>query len=208
MLNYASLKRISGGHAMSNQQAGTPGEIALEPFREWLERQAHAAQERGVNDTTKKSREWNMAAGLLLAGVLMEYDRRASLAAPPATPEREDQLTIRQLQRINTIRAARWHADGLAEWTPMEWAGAMAGEAGEAVNAAKKLRRLEKPGTKNPDSRGVFTAEEYKLQIGKEAADTVIYAALLCERIGIELQESIQQVFNAKSEECGFPERL
>lgn len=146
----------------------------------------------------------------------------APVYVPPGAPAG---FSIRHLQQVNTTRAARWHADGLDEWTPMEWAGAMSGEAGEvagallaalhflkhageASNAAKKLRRVEKPGTLNPDSRGTFTADEYRQQIAKEAADTVIYAALLCERVGIDLQDTIRQVFNAKSAECGFPERL
>ena len=52
-------------------------------------------------------------------------------------------LTIRELQKISEKRTKRWHPGGLEEWSPLEWAGAMAGEAGEACNAAKKLKRLE-----------------------------------------------------------------
>ena len=52
-------------------------------------------------------------------------------------------MNINDLLQINTQRAARWHNGDIAEWSPLEWAGAMAGEAGEAANAAKKLKRLE-----------------------------------------------------------------
>ena len=52
-------------------------------------------------------------------------------------------MRLNELQQLNVSRAQRWHPGGLAEWSALEWAGAMAGEAGEACNAAKKLKRIE-----------------------------------------------------------------
>lgn len=47
-----------------------------ESFREWLWRQAETAQRRADTDPSKKSRDDNFNASLLLFGVLQEYDRR------------------------------------------------------------------------------------------------------------------------------------
>ena len=115
-------------------------------------------------------------------------------------------ITIRKLQVINAGRAQRWH-DGADPWGPMEWGCAIAGEVGEACNLAKKLQRQES-GMKNPDSRGKFTDEEYRKMIGKELADAVIYAVLFADCVGIDLQDAVREVFNAKSIENDFPERL
>jgi hypothetical protein len=52
-------------------------------------------------------------------------------------------IAINDLYVVNICRANRWHPHGLEEWTALEWAGAMTGEAGEAANAAKKLKRME-----------------------------------------------------------------
>ncbi len=66
-----------------------------------------------------------------------------ALTRQPWTPL-DGSLTIRFLQYINAKRAWRWHQNGgIKSWSALEWAGAMAGEAGEACNAAKKLKRIE-----------------------------------------------------------------
>lgn len=92
----------------------------------------------------------------------------------------------------------------------MEWAGAMAGEAGEACNAAKKLKRIE-DGIQNinlEDGRSLTNLTEAQQKVAKEVADSVVYGDLLCQRVGMSLEEAIRLVFNQKSEEYGFPERL
>lgn len=126
-----------------------------------------------------------------------------------------DFLTFRQLMEVNLSRVARWHS--LRDWTPLEWAGAMCGEAGEAANFAKKLRRVEAEMANN-DKRmfGLVVPKEQLVQVYregvlKEYADTVIYGVLLCGRVGAtpeQVEKAIRDVFNAKSEEYGFPERL
>lgn len=141
------------------------------------------------------------------------------MTAPAATS-----LTLEQLTAINAARCARWHganwrfADrdrtashlGLAasdEWSGADWANAMQGEAGEAGNVVKKLRRLELglPGNRTPED------DDRATLIGKleaELADTLIYLDLLASYYGISLAAALTAKFNRVSEELGMPERL
>lgn len=118
-------------------------------------------------------------------------------------------LTIHNLVEQSISRANRWHNGDLKEWSALEWAGAMAGEAGEAANAAKKLKRLE-DGIKsiNEGHRQLANVNQAKQSVGKEVADTILYAVLLAARCGVDLESVLIEVFNKKSEEYGFPERL
>jgi hypothetical protein len=81
------------------------------------------------------------------------------------------ELSFEDLRRANTRRMPDFDAaypDGagsMAHWTPLEWAGAACGEAGELANKCKKLRR----GQPIPLN-----------EIGDEVADVVIYLDLLC----------------------------
>lgn len=115
-----------------------------------------------------------------------------------------DGLTFNDVQRANESRAKRWHPGGLGDWSALEWAGAMCGEAGEAANVAKKLRRIE-DGIVGQDPAD---AEKLRQQLGHEIADVVIYAFLLAAREGINLGDAVREKFNAVSERHGFPERL
>lgn len=119
-------------------------------------------------------------------------------------------MEINDLLKMTLIRANRWHNGGIKEWSALEWAGAMAGEAGEAANAAKKLKRLEGSfRTINEEGRHYETTQAASLAVAKEVADTIIYGLLLMARVGIDDPESvIREVFNKKSEEYGFPERI
>lgn len=118
-------------------------------------------------------------------------------------------LTFEQLVEQNVSRANRWHKGGLSEWSALEWAGAMCGEAGECANAAKKLKRLE-DGIKsiNLADRDLRTEHDAHLAVAKEAADTIIYALLVMARVGIDPECIIRDVFNRKSDEYSFPERI
>jgi NTP pyrophosphatase (non-canonical NTP hydrolase) len=121
-------------------------------------------------------------------------------------------LTLRRLQQTNMKRAQRWHTGpkGSAEWSPLEWAGAMCGEAGEAANFAKKLKRIADKIT-NLDKRtpkNKRNMEYYRRQIGKEVADTIIYGVILAAEVHCDIERTVRDVFNKKSRECGFPERL
>lgn len=116
-------------------------------------------------------------------------------------------MDIASFQRINAQRGQRWHQGDLSQWSPLEWAGAMCGEAGEAANAAKKLRRLALD-LPNREA-GIPQADITKLedQVAKECADTIIYALLLMSVVGRDAAQTIAEVFDQKSIEYGFPER-
>lgn len=120
-------------------------------------------------------------------------------------------LTLEALQTMNTRRAMRWHKAGLEEWSPLEWAGAMCGEAGEAANAAKKLKRLTS-GMRNINTEegreALDTIAKAKLKVAWECADTIIYGVLLMAEMGMDADEMVREVFNTKSEEYGYPERI
>ena len=74
------------------------------------------------------------------------------------------------------------------EWSPTDWATAMAGECGEACNLIKKLPRGDDIKTED---------------IADEIADMVTYADLLCERLGISLSDAIVRKFNKVSYKTG-----
>lgn len=119
-------------------------------------------------------------------------------------------MTLDDIYKTNLSRVVRWHPAGLHEWSALEWAGAMAGEAGEACNAAKKLKRIES-GAKNINepSRSLTDLRVAREQVAKEVADTIIYGLLLMAAVGVkDPSQVVREVFNKKSEEYGFPERL
>lgn len=160
--------------------------------------------------------------GMLKMGVTA-FDKRvviallaesAALILRAEQAEQERGLTFAEICRVSLSRANRWHPGGIEEWSPMEWAGAMAGEAGETCNAAKKLKRVETQiahhdnrvfGTSAPTDE---QAEAYRVQVAKEAADTILYAVLVMQRVGANPSAVLMDVFNKKSEEYNFPERL
>lgn len=138
-------------------------------------------------------------------------------------------MTVNEILATSVARSNRWHPGGLTDWSALEWAGATAGEAGEAceavlmlaalrmahkagesANAAKKIQRIES-GIKNINvgERSLTDLDKAKRVVCKEAADTILYAIILMARAGETDAESvIRGVFNQKSEEYGFPERL
>lgn len=119
-----------------------------------------------------------------------------------------DGLTFAELRRANGVRARHWHGRfpdySLGGWTGADWSNAMCGEAGEAANVVKKLRRAE------TNVRGRTDASEDQLveKLGDELADTVIYADLLAQFYGLTLGECVRAKFDAVSEREGLPERL
>ena len=115
-------------------------------------------------------------------------------------------LCFERLRIINKQRAGRWHKGGLDEWSVNDWLAAFGGEAGEALNAGKKHRRILSGLQQHGDvPAGLDDAEE---RIMEELADTVIYADLCASRLGKNLGEAIIRKFNAISEREGFPERI
>lgn len=100
----------------------------------------------------------------------------------------------------NISRNAKWNND---KWSRSDWFQAILGELGEAANKSKKIRRYELNQVGNKQ-----TLEELVESMSEELADTYIYLDLLCYYENINIEKYIKQVFNRKSEELGFPERL
>jgi len=116
-------------------------------------------------------------------------------------------LDLDKFQTTNAIRGRRWHQGDLTQWSLLEWAGAMCGEAGEAANAAKKLRRLdlELPNKEAGIPKADMDALREKL--ADEVGDTIIYGLLILSVLYVSASQVIARVFDRKSIEYGFPER-
>ena len=91
----------------------------------------------------------------------------------------------------------------LGSWSLSDWMTAVLGELGEAANVAKKLNRVRDgiPGNKE-------TEAELREKFARELADTFIYLDLMAQAAGIDLPATVREVFNAKSEQIGYPHRL
>lgn len=97
------------------------------------------------------------------------------------------ELSFNELSFVNSKRCeASFHP--IDQWSPTDWACALAGETGEACNLIKKLHRGED-----------INIEE----IGKELADVVIYADLLATRLGLNLGDCVKEKFNEVSDRVG-----
>jgi NTP pyrophosphatase (non-canonical NTP hydrolase) len=108
-------------------------------------------------------------------------------------------LTFDRLRERNVARCEDVFHPLLA-WSPTDWATAFAGEAGEACNVVKKLRRLDGADKTQdtPENR-----ERLRDQIATELADAVIYADLLAARIGRSLGDAVTAKFNEVSAKRG-----
>jgi NTP pyrophosphatase (non-canonical NTP hydrolase) len=124
----------------------------------------------------------------------------------PFRPPVTGTLTFQKLSFINKERCedAFFPVD---EWSPTDWGCAFAGEAGEACNILKKLKRLESKrnisnsGTPEIRKRLIFNALD-------ELADTIIYADLIATRLGMSLEEAIIRKFNEVSDREGSSIKL
>lgn len=135
-------------------------------------------------------------------------DRAETLTLAIAAEKLYGALIVGDVQAINVQRAQRWHSGNFHEWSGLEWAGALCGEAGEAANICKKLRRIESRIDGNAWSDRPMDGAQLVRALAGECADVFLYLTLLASRYGIDLSQAIRDKFNAKSEEMGFPERL
>jgi len=113
-------------------------------------------------------------------------------------------LTFEEVHAANTARCVRWHEDSQA-WTGADWATALGGECGEALNVVKKIRRLEcglGPGPNDPPPGALGE------MLIEELADVYLYLDLLAWHYGVDLPSAIVAKFNRVSARQGFPERL
>jgi NTP pyrophosphatase (non-canonical NTP hydrolase) len=114
-------------------------------------------------------------------------------------------LTFERVAEACASRSLKWHDTPEKQWSALELAGAMCGEAGEAANVAKKLKRLDVGMTQNRTKK---SREGLVYGLGKEIADTFIYGFSLARKENIDVAACIVRVFNEVSEAEGFPERL
>lgn len=112
--------------------------------------------------------------------------------------------SLKQLREQNVSRAKRWHSDA-DPWSLADWSNAMCGETGEAANIVKKIRRNE---TSIGSSYNTPKTKELIPKLAEELADIVIYADLLADQAGINLENAIIDKFNKVSKAQNFPERL
>lgn len=113
-------------------------------------------------------------------------------------------LSLSDIVEINMQRCEEWHK-GDEPWTPERWITAIAGEFGEMANITKKLFRAR------DGSVGILNGqsiEELEKEEAKEWADTMLYMLLFAGYKGFDPEEAIRTVFNAKSEQLGFSQRL
>lgn len=142
------------------------------------------------------------------------------------------ELSFEELRDANVSRCeASFHE--LDAWSPTDWACALGGEVGEALNMVKKLRRQsdadapynktiarghsmsDAPCSTCGDLDGCHLparlrdeAAALNENIGKELADVVIYADLLAARLGISLGDAVRKKFNEVSERVGSDVRI
>lgn len=87
--------------------------------------------------------------------------------------------TFDALRPVSMSRVVRWHPGGVTDWTRNQWAVAVIGELGEAMNIVKKLNRDADGIVGNTVSRA-----ELIMSLGEELADVLIYLDLHAYRIG------------------------
>lgn len=116
-----------------------------------------------------------------------------------------DGLSFAQFSAANRERCE--HPKGfnhpLVGWSLSDWMTATMGELGEAANVAKKLNRVRDgvPGNKQ-------SPEELRQMFKREIGDVFVYLDLMAQREGFTLEEAALEVFNAKSAEIGYPNKL
>jgi hypothetical protein len=142
-------------------------------------------------------------------GELDEYSIAGKTQEKTMTEE-TGSMTMAHVSKINLERCKVWHVDGIREWSALEWAGAMCGEAGEAANIAKKLKRLDEghAGKNRGESWKSLTPAVLQRGYAKEIGDTYLYLDLMAQREGLTLEECVRHAFNVTSEKEGLPQRL
>lgn len=113
-------------------------------------------------------------------------------------------LQFREFMNANVSRMQRWHGEN-DPWVLSDWSNALAGEAGEACNVVKKIRRID---TGIGAKRVKKTRNELLMDLGEELADVLHYVFLTANHAGLDLEKFVIEKFNKVSEAEGFPERL
>ena len=116
----------------------------------------------------------------------------------PREPLPKNSVTFEQLRVANAERTTHFknnlgELSDCSDWTLSDWMTAFAGEAGEACDEAKKIRRGD---YKNDPALG-------KANLLKELADTVVYADHVARYLGFPLGIAIREKFNEVSNRIG-----
>lgn len=107
------------------------------------------------------------------------------------------QNVLEKLRLANNERAKEWNK---GEPAPISFAFMeLAGEAGEACNAGKKLARHE---------MGWVGGSPDTTNLQEELADVIICVDLIAKEYNIDLWEAIRSKFNKTSEKHNFTTRL
>jgi hypothetical protein len=122
-------------------------------------------------------------------------------------------VDLQHISKVNRERANRWHNDfpyNEDGWSLADWSNAMQGEAGEAGNVVKKIRRVQ-TGLRQAEQNGLSDGEmlnDLRAKLATEIGDTFVYLDLLAQAAGLNLNRCVIQTFNRVSKREGFPERL
>lgn len=137
----------------------------------------------------------------------LEYCKRAAPHWFDSVMSRQSSLTIKELVEKNIKRCmdGKGFNHELNEWSIAEWTNAAAGEMGEACNIAKKMIRL-RDDIKGNDPK--LTRNDLKKKLAQELSDTIIYIVLTAASEDIDLEKSIIDTFNNKSDEIGSDIKL
>lgn len=107
---------------------------------------------------------------------------------------------VRRIDQFKNTKGGAAHVTGRdgGDWTLLEWAGALCGEAGELANYAKKHRR----GDYELDEvvKGDKEGRTLRQCIADECADVVAYAAITAHQVGVDLGTVTRDKFNRVSE--------
>lgn len=114
-------------------------------------------------------------------------------------------MTFGEFSHANRLRceAPNGFKHPLSGWSTSDWMTALVGEVGEAANIVKKLNHVRDgvPGNK-------LTEPQLRHELRKELGDVFVYLDLMCQSLGFNLAEAAAEVFNAKSDEIGYPGKL
>jgi NTP pyrophosphatase (non-canonical NTP hydrolase) len=108
-------------------------------------------------------------------------------------------LTFKDFQQANLDRCEEGFRHSVNNWSLLEWAGAAAGEMGEAANICKKLRRQEQ---KIGGEWAARDLERAKLlsALADEIGDVLAYLSLLASAAGIDMGEATARKFDHVSD--------
>jgi len=113
-------------------------------------------------------------------------------------------LTMAQFQTFNAARVGIWDAEG-ESWALTDWTNAMGGECGEAMNVAKKIRRIDTGvGGNTKGEERVALLDDLMFEL----ADTVTYAFCVADFLKLSLEPYVVYKFNEDSEKQGIEVKI